>query len=232
MFNELLWFGFAFINFIMVLLFYKLFGKNGLIVWIGFSTVIANLQVIKTIELFGLTATMGNIMYGTAFFVTDVINEKYGEKEAKKAVWLGFATLLSMTFIMQAVLLFEPHEIDFAQESLATIFGLLPRIALGSLLAYIISQYIDVKIYSSLRDKFPNQLWIRNNGSTMLSQFLDTLVFTSIAFLGVYPFSEWIQIFITTYLIKFLVALLDTPFAYMVKRMNVKETLVSKNNLF
>ncbi|MDX8291714.1 queuosine precursor transporter [Metabacillus indicus] len=223
--NELLWIGFAFINFIIVLLFYKLFGKSGLFVWIGFSTVAANLQVVKTIEIFGLTATMGNIMYGTAFLVTDIINEKYGEKEAKKAVWLGFATLISLTVIMQGVLMFQPDETDFAQGALKTIFDMIPRIAIGSLAAFIISQYTDVAIYSWLRRKFPSDrlLWVRNNGSTMISQLLDTLIFTSIAFLGVYPFDIWIQIFITTYLIKFVVAIIDTPFAYLAKRIKPAE---------
>ncbi|MBG9590617.1 queuosine precursor transporter [Cytobacillus firmus] len=225
MFNE--WFGllFAIINFILVLAMYRLFGKTGLFVWIGFSTVMANLQVVKTIEMFGLTATLGNAMYGTAFLVTDILNEKYGKEEAKKAVWLGFFTLLSMTLIMQMVLLFKPHESDFAQESLSTLFSVLPRIAAGSLTAYLVSQFTDVYIFTYLKKKFPkdDQFWIRNNGSTMISQLLDTLVFTSIAFLGVFPLEEWIQIFITTYLLKFIVAVLDTPFGYIAKRFPVKD---------
>ncbi|MEH6987344.1 queuosine precursor transporter [Cytobacillus firmus] len=225
MFNE--WFGllFAIINFILVLAMYRLFGKTGLFVWIGFSTVMANLQVVKTIEMFGLTATLGNAMYGTAFLVTDILNEKYGKEEAKKAVWLGFFTLLSMTLIMQMVLLFKPHETDFAQESLSTLFSVLPRIAAGSLAAYLVSQFTDVYIFTYLKKKFPKdgQFWIRNNGSTIISQLLDTLVFTSIAFLGVFPLEEWIQIFITTYLLKFIVAVLDTPFGYIAKRFPVKD---------
>ncbi|MBG9542991.1 queuosine precursor transporter [Cytobacillus firmus] len=225
MFNE--WFGllFAIINFILVLAMYRLFGKTGLFVWIGFSTVMANLQVVKTIEMFGLTATLGNAMYGTAFLVTDILNEKYGKEEAKKAVWLGFFTLLSMTLIMQMVLLFKPHETDFAQESLSTLFSVLPRIAAGSLAAYLVSQFTDVYIFTYLKKKFPKdgQFWIRNNGSTMISQLLDSLVFTSIAFLGVFSLEEWIQIFITTYLLKFIVAVLDTPFGYIAKRFPVKD---------
>jgi queuosine precursor transporter len=200
---------------------YRFFGKTGLFVWIGFSTVLANLQVVKTIEIFGLTATLGNAMYGTAFLVTDLLNEKYGKEEAKKAVWLGFFTLLSMTIIMQMVLMFKPHEIDFVQESLETIFEFLPRVAFGSLTAFLVSQFSDVYVFSYLKKKFPkdSQFWIRNNGSTMLSQLLDTLVFTSIAFLGVFPFHEWVQIFITTYVLKWIVAVLDTPFGYIAKRM-------------
>ncbi|MFS0863310.1 queuosine precursor transporter [Fredinandcohnia sp. 179-A 10B2 NHS] len=230
MFNETLWVVFAIVNFILVLAIYRFFGKSGLFVWIGFSTVVANLQVVKTVELFGLTATLGNIMYGTSFLVTDILNEKYGKDEAKKGVWLGFFTLLAMTIIMQFVLLFKPHEVDIAQGSLETIFGLLPRIAIGSLLAFIISQYTDVQIYSKIKSMFPkdSQLWIRNNGSTMISQLLDTLIFTSVAFIGVYPFEVWLEIFFTTYFIKWLVAAMDTPFMYIAKTFHKQERIVNQ----
>ncbi|PFA70101.1 hypothetical protein CN378_02000 [Bacillus sp. AFS015802] len=220
MFN--IWFGLVFvlITFSCLLIIYRMFGRTGLFVWIGISTILANLHVVKTIEIFGLTATLGNAMYGTAFLVTDILNEKYGKKDAQKAVWLGFFTLIVMTIIMQLVLIFQPHPDDFSQESLATIFGIIPRIALGSLAAYLVSQLTDVYIFTYLKKKFPTdgQFWIRNNGSTMVSQLLDTLVFTSIAFLGEYPLDVWFEIFITTYLLKWVISLMDTPFGYIAKR--------------
>ena len=221
MFNEMLGLGFAIVNMLFVLLMYKFFGRTGLFVWVGFATVLANIQVTKLIEIFGLTATLGNAIYGSIFLVTDILNEKYGKKEAKKAVWLGFISLLMMTVIMQMVLLFQPAADDFAQDSLSTIFGLIPRIALGSMIAYLVSQYTDVIIFSFLRKLFPSDgaFWIRNNGSTMLSQLLDTLIFTSIAFWGVYPTDVWLSVFISTYVLKFLVSILGTPFGYIAKRM-------------
>ena len=225
MFNELYGLLFIVINFSLVLVCYRLFGKTGLFVWIGFSTVLANVQVVETIEIFGWTATLGNTMYASAFLVTDIINERYGKKEAQKAVWLGFFTLLTMTFIMQLVLLFEPHPGDIAHEHIEGIFGLLPRVALGSLAAFIFSQLIDVHLFTWIRKKFPKdgQFWIRNNGSTLLSQLIDTLIFTSIAFLGVYPTDVWIEIFVTTYILKSVVSILDTPFGYIAKRFRFKE---------
>lgn len=224
MFNEWLGLIFAIVNLSFVLVIYRLFGRTGLFVWVGFSTVLANIQVVKTIEIFHLTATLGNSIYGSAFLVTDILNEKYGKNEAKKAVWIGFTTLLMMTVIMQMVLLFQPSEFDIAHESLETIFSLTPRIAAGSLLAYIISQMLDVYLFSFFKKLFPkdSQFWIRNNGSTMISQLIDTLVFTSVAFIGVYSFDVWMDIFITTYVLKFIIAILDTPFGYMAKRMNKK----------
>ncbi|SDL68162.1 queuosine precursor transporter [Sediminibacillus halophilus] len=220
--NEILWILFALINFVMLLVVYRIFGKPGLFVWIGMSTVVANIQVVKTIELFGLTATLGNIIYGTAFLATDILNEKYGKQEAKKAVWLGFSTLIAMTLMMQVALLFKPGVDDIAQEAMETLFGLAPKIAAGSLAAYIISQYFDVWIYAQLKRIFPDSkyLWLRNNGSTMVSQLLDSAVFCGIAFFGEYPPGVWMEIFFTTYIIKFLVAAIDTPFLYWAKRMH------------
>ncbi|MYL19370.1 queuosine precursor transporter [Halobacillus litoralis] len=218
--NEIIWLIFALINFILLLGVYRIFGRTGLFVWIGMATVVANIQVVKTIEIFGLQATLGNIVYGTAFLATDILNEKYGKKEAGKAVWLGFSSLLAMTIIMQGALLFTPGSNDIAQPALETLFGIVPRVAAGSLAAYLVSQYFDVWLYAGLKKKFADDkyLWIRNNGSTMISQLLDTAVFCFIAFYGVYPFEIWLEIFLTTYIIKFIVSALDTPFFYLAKK--------------
>ncbi len=217
--NEFLWLAFALVNFLLVTLSYKLFGKTGLLVWIGLGTILANIQVTKTIELFGLTATLGNIMYGTLFLVTDALGEKYGLKDAKKAVYLGIFSLLATVIIMQVVLLFQPSGDDFAQDALVTIFGLLPRIALGSLTAYALAQLFDVHIFNYLkvRQGDGRKLYLRNILSTLASQALDTLVFVPIAFLGVFPLSVVLEIALTTYLIKVLVAALDTPFVYWIR---------------
>jgi queuosine precursor transporter len=219
MFNFYFGVGFALVNFILFLLCYKWFGKAGLFAWIAAATILANLQVVKTIEMFGLVMTLGNVIYGTIYLATDLLNEKYGEKEAKKAVWFGFFTLVMTTIIMQLVLVFEPHESDFAQTHLEALFGLMPRLALGSLTAYLVSQYLDVKLFAKLREKFsrPDQLWIRNNGSTMVSQLIDTFIFCIIAFAGVFSWDVWVQIFFTTYVIKFVVSAASTPFIYIAR---------------
>ena len=219
MYNELLGLGFALVNFILMLIMYKVFGKTGLFAWVAISTVLANIQVTKTVEILALTATLGNSLYASTFLATDILNEKYGKKDARKAVWLGFASLLIMVVVMQFGLKFIPAESDIADTSLQTIFGLVPQIALGSMIAYLASQHIDVIIFSAIRKVFPkdSQFWIRNNGSTLISQLLDTLIFTSIAFYGVFPLDIWLEIFISTYILKFIVTVLSTPFGYMAK---------------
>jgi len=225
MFNVLWGVLFVIVNFALFLACYRLFGKNGLYAWIGAATVLANIQVVKTIEIFGIVATLGNTIYATIYLTTDLLNEKYGEKEARKAVWFGFFTLVMSMILMQMVLKFVPQESDISQEALETIFGLMPRLALGSLTAYFVSQFLDVRLFSKLKKAYPgrNQLWIRNNGSSLLSQLVDTLVFASIAFAGVYSWSVWWQIVLSTYLLKFIVSAASTPVIYMARNFKFKE---------
>ena len=217
--NELLWIALLFANFILITLAYKLFGKRGLYMWIPIATIIANIQVIQTIELFGFTATLGNIVYATSFLVTDILSENYGKEDAKQGVWIGFYSLVSMTLIMKIAVLFQPAQEEFAQktyESLTTIFNFMPRLVIASLLAYLASQRYDIWAYHFLRQKFEGKkrIWIRNNLSTMVSQLLDSVIFSVIAFAGVYSFPVLLEIIFTTYVLKWLVAAADTPFVY------------------
>ena len=175
--------------------------------------------------MFGFVMTLGNTIYGTIYMTSDLLNEKYGEKEAKKAVWFGFFTLIMTTIMMQMALVFQPHESGMeAQSALSTIFGLMPRLALGSLSAYFVSQFLDVRLYTLIKKWFnkPNQLWIRSNGSTGISQLIDSAVFCTIAFAGVYTWDVWFDIFLTTYLLKSVVSVASTPALYLARSFQVK----------
>ena len=215
--NEFLWIAMMFVNFGFIVLFFKLFGKTGLYAWIAISIVVANIQVLKTVQIFGLVSTLGNIVYATSFLATDILNEAFGKKAAQKGVAIGFAAIVATTVLMQFSLFFSPHKSDFAHLSLTLIFGFLPRVALASVLAFIASQLHDVWAYNLLRAK-SKKIWIANNLSTMLSQLIDTLIFVTVAFWGVFDMGVLLQIFATTYLFKWIVAACDTPFIYLAKR--------------
>jgi len=217
--NELIWILFALTNFGFFLLSYKLFGRMGIFMWIVLSTILANLQVLVVIDLFGIEASLGNILYGTIFLGTDVLNEIYGKKEAKKAVFVGFAVMFVTVSMMQIAIRFTPNTNDWAMPFLQEIFGFLPIVFLASVLAFIISQLIDVYVFAKIKEKLPDNkfLWIRNNASTLFSQFVDTIIFVPIAFY--YKSFEGILVLImTTYVIKLIVALLDTPIIYLAKK--------------
>lgn len=223
--NELLWIIFAVADLCLVLAVYRFFGRTGLFALIVFNLLLCNIQVMKTIELFGLTTTLGNILYASVFLSTDMIGEFHGKKDAQKAVMLGFVTLLMMVGYMQLALLFQPAADDFAQPHLSALFGFMPRIALGSLAAYLLSQMHDVWAFHYLKKKTGGRhLWLRNNLSTMTSQLLDSVVFCVIAFYGLFPTAVLMEIVISTYIVKLLVAALDTPFLYLAKRIFGKKT--------
>jgi queuosine precursor transporter len=217
--NELLWVVMLAANFAAILLIYRLFGKTGLYIWVPIAAIAANIQVLKTVEIFGLTATLGNIVYATSFLVTDILSENYGKTAARKAVAFGFFSIIAIVGLMNLALLFKPDSSDFAHEHLSAIFTVLPRITAASLVAYAVSQLHDVWAYAFWRKRFPGtrHIWIRNNLSTVVSQLVDTIVFTAGAFIGVFPIAVVLEIALTTYVLKVVVALADTPMVYIAR---------------
>ncbi len=218
-FNNLLWVGFILLDLGLVTIIYRFFGKTGLYVVIVASIITANIQVVKTVEIFGFVATLGNVLYGSIFFATDILSEVYGKKAARRGVWLGFIGMLLMTLWMQLGLRFIPHASDFAQGPLSTIFDLMPRIAAGSMIAYVVSQHHDIWAFLYWKKRTKGRfLWLRNNASTMVSQAIDSVIFCSIALWGLYDTNVWLQILVSTYVMKLIVAAIDTPFLYLAKK--------------
>lgn len=219
--NETLWIVFALLDMGVTVLMHRLFGAAGLHALIVLNLMVCNIQVLKTVTLFGMTTTLGNIVYAGVFLATDMLGEFHGKAEARKGVLLGFVTLLLGTVYMQAALWYAPSPTDFAQPHLEALFGFLPRLAGASLLAYLVSQHHDVWAYHFwMRFTGGRHLWLRNNASTLVSQLLDSTVFCLVAFTGVYPFDVVLEILLTTYLFKAVVALLDTPFIYLARRLH------------
>lgn len=217
--NELLFIITILVNFVTILLSYKIFNKMGLFVWIAIATIIANIEQTKCIDMFGLSLTLGNVIYSTIFLATDILSEIYGGKEARKAIRIGFFSMLFFTILTQIDLLFIPNSQDLVNDAMNTIFGFMPRFCFASLLTYMISNTLDTYLYELIKNKFPQDkfLWIRNNGSTMVSQFIDSFLFTILAFVGIYSWEVIIHLSLITYVIKFIVAILDTPFIYIAK---------------
>ena len=223
LFNSLFWIGFIVMDLSLAVLIFRFFGKNGLYILIVASVITANIQVLKTVEIFGMVATLGNVLYGSIFLTTDILTEIYGKKAARRGVWFGFIGMALMTLWMQFGLMFIPHASDFAQGPLSAIFGLMPRIAAGSMTAYLVSQHHDVWAFQFWKDKTRGRfLWLRNNASTLVSQAIDSVIFCSIALWGVFDTGTWVQILTSTYFLKLVVAVVDTPFIYLAKRLSPK----------
>lgn len=224
--NEMIFIATVLVYLGSVLLLYKLFGKNGLYAFAVFGTLLGNIAVCKCVDLFGASTTAGNVLYASTFLVTDILSEKYGKREAAKAVKYSFSIMLLWLFGTQLILMFTPNANDYINPSLSVVFGLVPRITIASLIGFICSQNIDVFLYHFIWDKTGGSregLWKRNNGSTLISQAVDTVIFTTLAFWGTYPTNVFISILVTTYVFKAVVALVDTPFIYLARRIEPME---------
>lgn len=206
------------ITFSAVLGFYKILGKAGLYVWIALATTLANVEVLIQVDAFGLEQTLGNILFASTFLATDILSEVYGKKEGHLGVKTGILSAGAFVLISQSWFLYTPNGYDFAMPSMEVIFANTPRLVIVSLVVYALVQSFDVWFYHFLWEKtakMKNSLWIRNNGSTMVSQLLNAVLFNFGAFYGVFETSVLVSITIATYVIYVATSLLDTPFVYL-----------------
>ncbi|KGX86960.1 queuosine precursor transporter [Pontibacillus marinus] len=185
--------------------------------------ILSNIIGVKLFSVGNFVLPAAVIVYVVTYLVTDVIGEVYGKETAKKTVKAGFLTqIIAMIFIMIAINL-PAAPIFEKQAEFSTILGGSFQVMLASLISYLVSQNTDVWIFHKLKAKHGNKkLWLRNNLSTMTSQLLDTTVFITIAFYGL-PWSIILGMIGTQYAFKFLVAVIDTPIAYLLVKMAKRE---------
>lgn len=220
-----LWLIMLFFCFFSILVFLKLFGYVGLYIYSALAVIAGNIQVLKTVDFFYSPepVALGTILFASTFLCTDILSEHYGKDKAKKNVLIGFVSFLFMTILMLITIGFAPSVNDWAQDSLANIFTPMSRFFAASMIAYLLSQYFDVWIYHKIKRITSNQfLWLRNNISTILSSLVDNTVFSILAWIILNPNPESlynvIMIYIFgTYILRVLIALIDTPFMYLSK---------------
>lgn len=214
--SEALFFCVTGLDVAFVLICFRL-GRPFLITAVVANIMFTNMVSSKLVTVFGLDSTVANVFYAAIFLATDLLNEYYGRKSARLAVWCGFIALVPIIVFAPFVKAFEP--VIYSTESsnaISTLFSLTPRIAAASLLAYLAANLFDVWLFKKIRDRLPDRkwLWLRKNGSTFASQGIDQLVFCSLAFAFVVPGAVFWQILLSGYLIKIFVAALDTPLVY------------------
>ena len=220
-----LWIIMLFFCFSSILLFLKLFGLVGLYIYSALAVIIGNIQVLKTVDFFYSPepVALGTVLFASTFLCTDILSEHFGKDLARKNVLIGFTSFLFMTIIMLITIGFKPSVDDWAQDSLANVFTPMSRFFIASMIAYLISQYFDIWIYSFIKKLTSNKfLWLRNNLSTILSSLVDNTVFSLLAWIILNPDPDTlynvIMIYILgTYVLRIFIAIIDTPFMYLAK---------------
>jgi len=176
--------------------------------------VIVNVMNTKLVAVGPYVVPGGALLFGATFLLTDIISEKFGKKYAKQAVWAGFFSLIIFVIMLWIVLNWDaaPFAVDTAK-SFSEVLGLAPRIVLGSMVAYLVGQHHDVWAFHFWKKITRGKhLWLRNNASTAVSQFIDSFIFVVIAFYGIVP--NIMTLIISVYIFKLLIAVADTPFIY------------------
>ena len=180
--NELLLILSMIVTYTIVLGLFRLFRNQGLYLWTIVATISANIEVLILINAFGIEMTLGNILFASTFLVTDILSELYGKKaaqtlpSAQTAMWMGIATSVIFILISQSWMLYLPNENNFASPAIRTVFSNTPRLMLVGIAVYVAVQFFDVWAYHRWREftsrKFGDRkrfLWLRNNGSTLVS---------------------------------------------------------------
>lgn len=224
--SELIAFFSLLVCFLLIILFFKYLGAVGLYIYSSVAIIAANIQVLKTIHLsfFSHPVALGTILFSSTFLCTDILYEFYGEKKAKLNIILSFAGYGLFTLFLLITLIYKPSASALsAQKALLVLFNPAPALFIAGMLAYLISQYHDIWLYKFFHIRHKGRhMWLRNNVSTIISSFIDTVIFS---FLAWYVFKtpplSFQEIFYTyiigTFLIRCAIALCDTPVLYLAR---------------
>lgn len=196
--------------------------------------ILANILASKIVQLGIFTIPAAVVAYPFTFLITDIIGELWGKNEANKTVRNGlicqiFALILTFCAIHLPVAPFADNQSQFI-----SILGGSIRVTIASLVGYLCSQSWDVWVFHKIRNSYIKKhnttaggRWLWNNGSTMTSQIIDTAIFITVAFYGVVP--NILTMIISQYVIKFIIALCDTPIFYLLTgKAKTKEELASE----
>ena len=167
--------------------------------------------------LFGTHLSVGVFSFPIVFIMTDVIGEVYGKKMAKNFVLAGVISILLFLFysLLSSITPWAESAL-WAKAGYNQIFGISARISIASLLAFVIAEYQDIIAFFFFRKHTgEKKFWLRSNLSNIWSQLLDTIIFISVAFVGVYPIKTIIYIIIPWWLFKVLMGFVYTPLSYL-----------------
>ncbi|MCH9612429.1 MAG: queuosine precursor transporter [Chlamydiia bacterium] len=192
-------------------------GKEALTTICCLQVVLANLFVIKEIELFSFIVTTTDAYAIGSILALNLLQEYFGRSYAKKVIWINFAMLAFLSVMIHVLLSYQPSTVDAAHGAFAAIFSPTPRIVVASFISYFIVQKVDVRLFAFLRKSiFPNSLPLTIFTSLLVTQLLDTVLFSYLGLYGIV--SHIFDIMILSYVIKVAVMVVMAPFTRFASR--------------
>ena len=190
--------------------------------------VVTNLMGAKITHIGSVNFSVGLFAFPFTFLITDILTEVHGKARALQLVRNAFIALFASIIMLVFFVALPFSERSFVTTEYTAVFGASARILVASLVAYYFAQTHDVRAFTLWKHRTSGRhLWLRNNLSTIVSQFIDTAIFYTIAFLHIpgvpsvintpaaYNFGFILNLMLPYYGLKVLVALLDTPFVYL-----------------
>ena len=178
---------------------------------------ISNVASTKIVDFGWFTFDGGTLLFPLSYIFGDILTEVYGYKKARSVIWLGFfmALLMSLVFIIVGKL---PSAQGWNNQSAYDlILGLTPRIVFASLVAYTCGEFSNSYILAKMKILTKGKkLWARTIGSTIVGEFVDSILFIIIAFFGILPNSLLVTLIISNYIFKTSIEVIFTPITYKV----------------
>lgn len=227
--NELLLLAEVVLTFGCVVMAQKLFGKYGLMAWTAIAMILANLTVVKTVPMFGLEVTLGNVMFASTFLATDMLVELYSDKEAKQSIMMGVCATLCFVACTQFALMYTPSAFDVAQEPMAALFALNLRSSIASIVCCMLANLADVLVYKKIREATKGKwMGFRSSFAAILCNCAENFLFTFIAFGGMFAPAELVMLALTTSAIEAGLGLCNPPFLYLAARSSWGKKIVAE----
>jgi len=191
-------------------------GKGALVTWVTIQALIANLFVLKQINLFGFDVTASDAFIIGSLLGLNFLQEYHGEKEAKQATWVCFFFMFFFVLVSQLHLLYQPNSFDTTHASFEQILLPAPRLLTASMGVFFVVQQIDIRFFAYLKKSLPNLSFaFRTTIALIVSQFLDSFLFS---FVGLYGLvASVIDIAVVSLTIKLMVIFCVTPLLKLAK---------------
>lgn len=165
----------------------------------------------------GFTFGAGILFFPVSYVIGDVLTEVYGYANARRCIWAGFVAMIFMAFMSFVVVAMPPAESWDGQSAYESVFGLVPRIVVASMLAFWAGEFVNSFVLAKMKIWTRGKLlWSRTIGSTIFGQAVDSVIFYPVAFFGIWETKDVITVMFTNWVMKVAWEAILTPVTYIV----------------
>lgn len=181
------------------------------------TLIVSNIIAVKIGDFGGYFLPVAVVIFPVSYILGDIVTEVYGYAAMRRVIWIGFACNLIAVAAIAVAQLIPPAPFFSGQEAFVSILGSTPRILMASFAAYLIGGFVNSFVMSKMKIRTKGKmLWLRTIGSTIVGQGLDSAIFISIAFAGIFTQAELVTVILTQWAFKVLFEVAATPLTYVI----------------